>query len=66
MNVEDWKQLYNLKDLFPDLRFNKTNNKELHDLLDIPFNNGDDLNDILREKDERIIVKIGIELKLFH
>ena len=55
LNVEEWKQLYNLKDLFPDLRFNKTKNKELHGILDIPFYSGEDINDFLREKEERII-----------
>ena len=57
LNIEEWKQLYQLKDLFFDLKFNKPNTKGLNGCLEIPFYSGENLQDFLREKEERILNK---------
>jgi len=54
LNIKKWRELYYLKDLFPDLKFKKENSKELHGSLDIPFYSGDNLLDFLKEKEERV------------
>jgi len=57
LNVEEWKELYNFKDLFRNLKFKKSNNKTLHGSLEIPFYCGDDIQDFLKEKEERILTQ---------
>ena len=57
LNIEEWKKLYNFRDLFPDLKFKKDENEKLNSSLEIQFYCGDNIQDFLKEKEERILIQ---------
>ena len=57
LNIEKWTEDYNLKDLFKDLKFEKTNSNEIQGSLSFLFYGGHNLEEFNNEKELRSIVE---------
>ena len=57
LNIDKWTEEYHLKELFPDLKFEKQTNKELQGSLEYLFFGGYKLEDLQTEKEIRSLAE---------